>query len=509
MMNREWKLQDSGIRYGANRIRSSTAAWLGMLVAPDRGAGAGYRASHSGLGSKEGGKGKANLRRWASFHRNRADRHDAGERMTCNHSYKPNVWVSLLLLCCVAGAMMQEAQAVPAFARKHDLQCTSCHVLPPKLNARGEAFRARGYRLPEEVVAALREQTPLEALAARAGASESPSTEKAQAGSEATVPKAATNSRTVPLSAWITSRYEHPIGKFQKNFPNRVEIISAAPIGKSMSYFVEWRPLSFETRGDGTLRDRSGRFEDLLLNADLNKRSSLTLGQYRSLRQVDVSLRLSLAEPAVFSTSLPGKPDPDARTQSLRGFSPSGRSPGLTYQYQSIVKERAGDGLFHAVTVPFPGEISLPLTREARNEASFELDGSPKGVFLETFYRRRLNSLGMHAFLDDDRRLVQGVGTMNRGKFYTTAVLGFEDLATKKTRMRYSLEGEYLLTPSSSLRTVLGLRHEQITNASRRPASIAYLALSGPNTRLTFPLTLQYRRQRNNNAFSVEFGSMF
>ena len=165
------------------------------------------------------------------------------------------------------------------------------------------------------------------------------------------------------------------------------------------------------------------------MNIDLNNRSSLTLGQYRSLRQVDVSLRLSLSEPAVFSTSLPGKPDPDARTKSLRGFAPSGRSPGLTYQYQSIVKQRAGDGLFHALTVPFPGEISLPLTREARREASFELDGSPKGVFLETFYRRGLNSAGMHAFLDSDRRLLQGVGTLNRGHFYATAVLGVEDLA--------------------------------------------------------------------------------
>lgn len=45
----------------------------------------------------------------------------------------------------------QRAEAIPQYARRHNLQCGSCHVLPPKLNTYGEAFLARGYRLePEE-----------------------------------------------------------------------------------------------------------------------------------------------------------------------------------------------------------------------------------------------------------------------------------------------------------------------------------------------------------------------
>ncbi len=44
---------------------------------------------------------------------------------------------------------VQEVQAVPHFARKYDVGCTTCHVLPPKLNRFGEAFLARGYRMPE------------------------------------------------------------------------------------------------------------------------------------------------------------------------------------------------------------------------------------------------------------------------------------------------------------------------------------------------------------------------
>ncbi len=42
------------------------------------------------------------------------------------------------------------AQAVPAFARKYQTSCQTCHVIFPKLNAFGEAFRLRGYRMPNE-----------------------------------------------------------------------------------------------------------------------------------------------------------------------------------------------------------------------------------------------------------------------------------------------------------------------------------------------------------------------
>jgi hypothetical protein len=40
------------------------------------------------------------------------------------------------------------AHAVPAFARKYQTSCQTCHAMFPKLNAFGEAFRLRGYRMP-------------------------------------------------------------------------------------------------------------------------------------------------------------------------------------------------------------------------------------------------------------------------------------------------------------------------------------------------------------------------
>jgi hypothetical protein len=41
-------------------------------------------------------------------------------------------------------------QAIPAFARKYQTSCQTCHIVFPKLNAFGEAFRLRGYRMPGE-----------------------------------------------------------------------------------------------------------------------------------------------------------------------------------------------------------------------------------------------------------------------------------------------------------------------------------------------------------------------
>jgi hypothetical protein len=47
-------------------------------------------------------------------------------------------------------ALASTAQAVPAFARKYQTSCQTCHAMFPKLNAFGEAFRLRGYRMPAE-----------------------------------------------------------------------------------------------------------------------------------------------------------------------------------------------------------------------------------------------------------------------------------------------------------------------------------------------------------------------
>ncbi len=380
----------------------------------------------------------------------------------------------LLLVFTGVYAETELAHAIPYYARKHGLRCNACHAIVPKLNAYGQAFWNRGYRLPE--------------------GTEDP------------------NNDTAPFAAWITTRQEERTdADFSEGFINKVELISGGPIGDNASYFVEWRMVSLGLRGDGTLRDRAGRFEDAFINYSFTDRLSMMAGQFRAVNQEDVSLRLSTSEPAILSSSLPGEPSSDSRITSLRSFSPSGRSPGVSMTYQSIFGETDSDGLFHIVTVPFVGELSWPLTPEAHDEASFELQGPPKGVFLESFYRQGLSSIGMHAFVDDDRYLLTGLGKLNVDNFFLTGGLGVDDTDQRASRLRTSLEIEYLHMDDycDTFRPGAGFRVESISHDGREPSYIPYLAVTAPNEFWTLLLQIQFRLQEDNDSFVFDLSAIF
>ena len=57
------------------------------------------------------------------------------------------IWALGSLLLFIA----TDSNAMPNFARKYDMQCTSCHTAVPKLNRAGFAFRLAGYRMPDEI----------------------------------------------------------------------------------------------------------------------------------------------------------------------------------------------------------------------------------------------------------------------------------------------------------------------------------------------------------------------
>lgn len=71
---------------------------------------------------------------------------------------------TLILSAAVALAFLlasTRAEAIPAFARKYQTSCQTCHIAFPKLNPFGEAFRLRGYRMPAETEELIKE-TPVE-----------------------------------------------------------------------------------------------------------------------------------------------------------------------------------------------------------------------------------------------------------------------------------------------------------------------------------------------------------
>ena len=53
-----------------------------------------------------------------------------------------------LIVLGAASLWPHTAFAIPIFAERYHLDCKTCHVAIPVLNAFGEAFRNRGYRLP-------------------------------------------------------------------------------------------------------------------------------------------------------------------------------------------------------------------------------------------------------------------------------------------------------------------------------------------------------------------------
>ncbi len=374
------------------------------------------------------------------------------------------VTVGLLLL--VAEEARAAVGSIPYFARRYDVSCAHCHVSPPKLNEFGEAFVRNNYR-----------------------------------ADDLDDPRG-----TWPFAVWLSVRSDLPpamggMDRRVRAYINRLELVSGGTVLEPwLSYFVEWRPVSFELRSDGTLRDRSGRFEDLFLTAQW-ERLELSVGQFRQISQIDVSRRLAVNEPSFYSRSLAGREHPDARIRSLRGFSLAGRAPGVRVGWI----EELGEGWEWTTygSVSFPGELSLPLTREARREAGNELELRPKGFFFESFLRRGMTSIGAHAFLDPgDRHQVGAVATHRTGDLLWSGAVGGGSLSGS-FRGRWSAEGEYVRSPF----VTVGTRAEG--GAGVEPAFVGVLNTHFPGTGHTFRLTLEQRVQRGRTATFLELGAVF
>lgn len=383
-----------------------------------------------------------------------------------------------LVVALVASSL--DALATPQFARTLEKSCNACHAVVPRLNAHGLAFAADGYVLP--------------ALARSASTAD---------------PGSASKTGTIPLAAWITVRHEDRGGSNAADlYLPKVELISGGPVTDSLSYFAEWRIVSQSLSNDGSLTDRSGRFEDLFLDWRFARGHAVKVGQFRSLNQVDVSQRLSVDEPLLFNNTLVIGTSTDARVSGLERMSPSGRSPGISWAWRSGAGETASDGLFHFVTVPFVGEFSIPLGPEASDRASFELH-DPKGVYVETFYRRGLRSVGLHAFYDDRAWLATLVGTLDWRNLVLTGGAGVDDRDAGASRLRGSLEAEYLIRRFEHVRAAVGLRGENVGADGLRTRVVPYVALAAPNTRHTYLFQAQYIDQDGSDTLVFDLSAIF
>ena len=361
------------------------------------------------------------------------------------------------------------SEATPQFARMYRVDCSACHSAPPRLNTRGLQFLASGYRFETDG-----------------------------------------RWRTIQLAVWNTGELEwRQTTDLAKGFPSRVELISAGPLGRTRAaYFAEWRALSQSVGANGRLLDRSGRFEDLFLRVPLGAADALsvTVGQFRALTQVDVSQRLSLSEPLVLSSSVAGRAASDARLTALRAFSASGRQPAVRAEYQLTTGRSRSDGWFAAVTAPLTGELTIPFT----DAASFELEGIPKGVFVEGFRRSGLTSWGGHAFIGDAQRRVVSALVTQQLHPRIALIGGIGTFQTAGNRdARFSVGGEATI----SSRLVGGFRVDDRTGPNRPPAIFFYGNAHvpfGPSAfRQALRLQIEHRVQRSNHGTTIALSHLF
>jgi hypothetical protein len=68
------------------------------------------------------------------------------------HGLRTSWRTSLLGAAVLLAAIPNAAHAIPAWARKYNMNCTGCHYpVPPVLNADGLAFKWAGYRMPDQI----------------------------------------------------------------------------------------------------------------------------------------------------------------------------------------------------------------------------------------------------------------------------------------------------------------------------------------------------------------------
>jgi len=144
-------------------------------------------------------------------------------------------------------ALASTAHAVPAFARKYQTSCQTCHIVFPKLNAFGEAFRLRGYRMPGETEEMVKQ--PPVSLGAPAYKKLWPQAVWPGEISNAVplavnVKMADMNTSTVNDEGSVTSI------KSDLQFPQELNIFGAGTLCEHVSYFSE---VTFGENADGSV----------------------------------------------------------------------------------------------------------------------------------------------------------------------------------------------------------------------------------------------------------------
>ncbi|NOY90022.1 MAG: hypothetical protein GXP55_02350 [Deltaproteobacteria bacterium] len=79
-----------------------------------------------------------------------------------NQRRGPALWATAIITLAAVWLSTIPAKAIPAFARRYQTSCQTCHTIYPALTPFGEAFRRNGYRFPGDDDEDRTEEEPLE-----------------------------------------------------------------------------------------------------------------------------------------------------------------------------------------------------------------------------------------------------------------------------------------------------------------------------------------------------------
>ena len=191
------------------------------------------------------------------------------------------VVASVVTVACGFLATVPKSSAIPAFSRKYQTSCTTCHSNYPELNDFGEAFKKNGFKFPKDDEAFVKE--PPVMLGAKA---------QKEAFPTAVYPG------EIPGFLPIAFRYEgnfnvnrkQPTGFTQQNgfaprtdlfAPNTFTIIAAGSFGQNLSFWIDDDISVGGENGAGGLGDGYLKYSDLGHGLGLPKNAlNVRFGQF-------------------------------------------------------------------------------------------------------------------------------------------------------------------------------------------------------------------------------------
>jgi hypothetical protein len=189
----------------------------------------------------------------------------------------------------------------------------------------------------------------------------------------------------------------------------------------------------------------------------------------------------------------------------LRAFSLSGRAPAVRATWRASDPESPSDGWFHEFTLPFSGELSIPLGAEGDRNAGFELEGRPKGFVYESYVRRGLSSVGGALFVGDDRWLANITGTATFRNHHLLVSVGTAKFRSGVYDFRLSVGDSWVPRPWFAA----GLRLDYQSARGLRPAVLPHFNFSVPGSKYTFLFAIEQKLQKNNLAAALEASLVF